>query len=327
MVPLLEIPRHAAPLPPVSLFPESLAFFNVAEFGIGGGPHDVTDMDCSFRVGGMPNHANEIMSDLHDSMKCPLFRKATRPPLINVHCPPMPVIPRLGSTLPLPATDPPFTPAGSTTATFGRDWHGCQGRLRRKKVVDTPVPFGVAEAYRLPGVVSARWGHAAVRLNGPASPLEEANTTTHRSSLRNGGRTMLARARRAVGVLAARSRAHAAPSVPVLILLQGGIARGEPPDVASKGVRRLTTATTGTGESPVATEVKRGPSFQVDCSVHKWLGMNPFAAAPSSAARVTPVAGHATPAAGVVSVSGPSAAGGSSGGIGGLRDGARGGGV
>ncbi len=128
-------------------------------------------------------------------------------------------------------------------------------------------------------------------------------------------------------MLATRSYARAAPMVRVLILRLGGIARGEPPDVASKGVRRLTTARAVEGMMPMASEKNREPCFQVDCTVLEWRRMNPLAAAPSSAARVTPVAGHATPAAGVASVSGPSVACGSGGGIGGQRGGARGSGV
>ncbi len=128
-------------------------------------------------------------------------------------------------------------------------------------------------------------------------------------------------------MLAARIRARATPVVYLLIPRLGGTARGEPPDLASKEDRRQMTAKAVTGEVPMATEKKRGPCFQVDCTVHRWRGMNPLVAAPSSAARVPPVAGRATPAACLASVSRPSAAGGSGGGVGGQRDGARGGGV
>ncbi len=55
--------------------------------------------------------------------------------------------------------------------------------------------------------------------------------------------------------------------------------------------------------------------------------MVPFATALSSAARVLPVAGHATPTPGLAPFLKFSTAGDSGGGFGGLRGGARGGGV
>ncbi len=172
LVPLPEIPHHTAPSSTVSPVPKSLTSVNVAGFGIGGGPIDITGIKSSFHVGDLPRHANEIsLSDLVITTTKSPVENVTHAPVSSVPHPPVPVFTPRESTLLAPAPVPPSSPAASTTATVGHVWHGCQGRLRRKTIVTVPVPFGVAEACRLPGVVTARWGHAAVRLNEPASPL------------------------------------------------------------------------------------------------------------------------------------------------------------